>query len=87
MPPVDPFGTILVVCEVVFDRADGHYQFSDVLPGHYEVLIDNDVFCWENPSLQGIGNLRTRRGTTVRADRFLGCFHLLPRHNGRIFGA
>jgi len=21
-----------------------------VLPGHYEVLIDNDVFCWENPS-------------------------------------
>ena len=29
---------------------DGHYQFSDVLPGHYEVLIDNDVFCWENPS-------------------------------------
>ncbi|XP_076247163.1 BOS complex subunit NOMO3 isoform X2 [Calliopsis andreniformis] len=29
---------------------DGQYQFSDVLPGHYEVLIDNDVFCWENPS-------------------------------------
>lgn len=21
-----------------------------MLPGHYEVLIDNDVFCWENPS-------------------------------------
>ncbi|XP_072764167.1 BOS complex subunit NOMO3 isoform X2 [Anoplolepis gracilipes] len=29
---------------------DGQYQFTDVLPGHYEVLIDNDVFCWENPS-------------------------------------
>nr|XP_031847877.1 nodal modulator 3 [Nomia melanderi] len=29
---------------------DGEYRFSDVLPGHYEVLIDNDVFCWENPS-------------------------------------
>ncbi|XP_012218077.1 BOS complex subunit NOMO3 isoform X2 [Linepithema humile] len=29
---------------------DGQYKFTDVLPGHYEVLIDNDVFCWENPS-------------------------------------
>lgn len=29
---------------------DGQYQFTDVLPGHYEILIDNDVFCWENPS-------------------------------------
>ncbi|XP_017891823.1 nodal modulator 3 [Ceratina calcarata] len=29
---------------------DGQYQFTDVLPGHYEVLIDNDVFCWVNPS-------------------------------------
>lgn len=29
---------------------DGQYRFTDVLPGHYEVLIDNDVFCWENPS-------------------------------------
>ncbi|XP_011332456.1 nodal modulator 3 isoform X2 [Ooceraea biroi] len=29
---------------------DGQYQFIDVLPGHYEVLIDNDVFCWESPS-------------------------------------
>lgn len=29
---------------------DGHYQFTDVLPGQYEVLIDNDVFCWQNPS-------------------------------------
>lgn len=29
---------------------DGQYQFTDVLPGHYEMLIDNDVFCWENPS-------------------------------------
>lgn len=38
------------VCEVVFHYADGQYQFTDVLPGHYEVLIDNDVFCWENPS-------------------------------------
>ncbi|KAK9299267.1 hypothetical protein QLX08_007630 [Tetragonisca angustula] len=28
----------------------GQYQFTDVLPGHYEVLIDNDVFCWVNPS-------------------------------------
>lgn len=28
----------------------GQYQFTDVLPGHYEVLIDNDVFCWTNPS-------------------------------------
>ncbi|XP_043257934.1 uncharacterized protein LOC122400490 [Colletes gigas] len=36
--------------KVVFRHADGHYQFTDVLPGHYEVLIDNDVFCWENPS-------------------------------------
>ncbi|KAF7383822.1 hypothetical protein HZH68_014579 [Vespula germanica] len=29
---------------------DGQYQFSNVLPGHYEVLVDNDVFCWKNPS-------------------------------------
>ncbi|KYQ48115.1 Nodal modulator 3 [Trachymyrmex zeteki] len=29
---------------------DGQYQFTDVLPGHYEIFIDNDVFCWENPS-------------------------------------
>ncbi|XP_029039674.2 nodal modulator 3 [Osmia bicornis bicornis] len=29
---------------------DGRYQFTDVLPGHYEVLIDNDIFCWESPS-------------------------------------
>ncbi|KZC07453.1 Nodal modulator 3 [Dufourea novaeangliae] len=29
---------------------DGQYQFTDVLPGHYEVLIDNDVFCWEHSS-------------------------------------
>nr|XP_003706916.1 PREDICTED: nodal modulator 3 isoform X2 [Megachile rotundata] len=29
---------------------DGHYQFTDVLPGHYEILIDNDIFCWANPS-------------------------------------
>ncbi|KAG7199506.1 hypothetical protein KM043_014125 [Ampulex compressa] len=29
---------------------DGQYQFVDVLPGQYEVLIDNDVYCWENPS-------------------------------------
>ncbi|XP_043524022.1 nodal modulator 3 isoform X2 [Frieseomelitta varia] len=28
----------------------GQYQFTDVLPGHYEILIDNDVFCWVNPS-------------------------------------
>ncbi|CAD1476709.1 unnamed protein product [Heterotrigona itama] len=28
----------------------GQYQFTEVLPGHYEVLIDNDVFCWVNPS-------------------------------------
>ncbi|OAD52229.1 Nodal modulator 1 [Eufriesea mexicana] len=28
----------------------GQYQFTDVLPGHYEVLIDNDIFCWANPS-------------------------------------
>ncbi|CAL7942843.1 unnamed protein product [Xylocopa violacea] len=28
----------------------GQYQFTDVLPGHYEVLIDNDIFCWLNPS-------------------------------------
>lgn len=21
-----------------------------MLPGHYEVLIDNDIFCWEDPS-------------------------------------
>lgn len=28
----------------------GKYEFRDVLPGHYEVLIDADVFCWENPS-------------------------------------
>lgn len=42
--------TTASVCEVVFHYADGQYQFTDVLPGHYEVLIDNDVFCWENPS-------------------------------------
>ncbi|KAH0554100.1 nodal modulator 3 [Cotesia glomerata] len=29
---------------------DGRYEFTEVLPGHYEVLIDTDVFCWENPS-------------------------------------
>ncbi|KAL0132278.1 hypothetical protein PUN28_000219 [Cardiocondyla obscurior] len=29
---------------------DGQYQFTDILPGHYEIFIDNDVFCWENPS-------------------------------------
>ncbi|KOC70780.1 Nodal modulator 2 [Habropoda laboriosa] len=29
---------------------DGQYQFTDVLPGQYEVLIDNDIFCWANPS-------------------------------------
>ncbi|XP_012278866.1 nodal modulator 3 isoform X2 [Orussus abietinus] len=28
----------------------GEYQFTEVLPGHYEVLIDTDVFCWEHPS-------------------------------------
>ncbi|XP_012258084.2 nodal modulator 3 [Athalia rosae] len=28
----------------------GIYKFSDVLPGHYEVLIDTDVFCWESSS-------------------------------------
>ncbi|XP_048265268.1 uncharacterized protein LOC100649850 isoform X3 [Bombus terrestris] len=36
--------------KVSFDHAAGQYQFTDVLPGHYEVLIDNDVFCWANPS-------------------------------------
>ncbi|CAK9802616.1 Nodal modulator 3 [Anthophora quadrimaculata] len=36
--------------KVVFHRADGQYQFTDVLPGHYEVLIDNDIFCWANPN-------------------------------------
>lgn len=30
--------------------SDGEYIFSDILPGQYEVLIDTDVFCWENPS-------------------------------------
>lgn len=44
------YDTILLVCKVVFHYADGQYQFTDVLPGHYEILIDNDVFCWENPS-------------------------------------
>ncbi|XP_071858725.1 BOS complex subunit NOMO3 isoform X2 [Bombus fervidus] len=28
----------------------GQYRFTDVLPGHYEVLINNDIFCWANPS-------------------------------------
>ena len=32
--------------------SDGKYQFSDVSPGQYEVLIDTDVFCWENSSHQ-----------------------------------
>ncbi|XP_043284324.1 nodal modulator 3 isoform X2 [Venturia canescens] len=27
---------------------DGRYEFTDVLPGYYEVLIDTDVFCWKN---------------------------------------
>ena len=31
-------------------EADGNYAFDEVLPGHYEVLIDTDLFCWENPS-------------------------------------
>ncbi|XP_011299165.1 nodal modulator 1 [Fopius arisanus] len=31
---------------------NGNYEFSEVLPGHYEVLIDTDVFCWENPIQQ-----------------------------------
>lgn len=38
------------MCKVFFNHAAGQYQFTDVLPGHYEVLIDNDVFCWMNPS-------------------------------------
>ncbi|XP_008559484.1 nodal modulator 3 [Microplitis demolitor] len=29
---------------------NGRYEFTEILPGHYEVLIDTDVFCWENPS-------------------------------------
>ncbi|XP_046603692.1 nodal modulator 2 [Neodiprion virginianus] len=29
---------------------DRKYKFSNILPGQYEVLIDTDVFCWENPS-------------------------------------
>ncbi|XP_015587289.1 nodal modulator 2 isoform X2 [Cephus cinctus] len=29
---------------------DGEYEFSNILPGYYEVLIDTDMFCWENPS-------------------------------------
>lgn len=44
------YDATIPACEVVFRYTDGQYQFSDVLPGHYEVLIDNDVFCWENPS-------------------------------------
>ncbi|XP_033218946.1 nodal modulator 2 isoform X2 [Belonocnema kinseyi] len=28
---------------------EGRYQFTEILPGQYEVLIDTDVFCWENP--------------------------------------
>ncbi|XP_076659789.1 uncharacterized protein LOC143363051 [Halictus rubicundus] len=39
-----------IQAKVVFHLTDGQYRFTDVLPGHYEVLIDNDVFCWENPS-------------------------------------
>ncbi|TGZ54225.1 Nodal modulator 2 [Temnothorax longispinosus] len=44
------YDTTVPVCEVVFHYVDGQYQFTDVLPGHYEIFIDNDVFCWENPS-------------------------------------
>ncbi|KAK0090897.1 hypothetical protein PV325_000063 [Microctonus aethiopoides] len=29
---------------------NGQYEFTEVLPGHYEILIDNDIYCWENPS-------------------------------------
>lgn len=36
--------------KVSFHKADGRYEFTDVLPGHYEVLIDTDVFCWKSPS-------------------------------------
>ncbi|XP_076380819.1 uncharacterized protein LOC117223312 [Megalopta genalis] len=39
-----------IQAKVVFRSTDGQYKFTDVLPGHYELLIDNDVFCWENPS-------------------------------------
>lgn len=29
---------------------NSRYEFTEILPGHYEVLIDTDFFCWENPS-------------------------------------
>ncbi|XP_063993834.1 BOS complex subunit NOMO3 [Diachasmimorpha longicaudata] len=31
---------------------NGNYEFSEILPGHYEVLIDTDIFCWESPIQQ-----------------------------------
>jgi hypothetical protein len=30
----------------------GEYIFEDVLPGQYEVIVDTDIFCWDNPNHQ-----------------------------------
>ncbi|XP_015179273.1 PREDICTED: nodal modulator 1 [Polistes dominula] len=31
-----------------YQTKGGQYKFTDVLPGYYEVLVDNDVFCWKH---------------------------------------
>ncbi|KAF7996738.1 hypothetical protein HCN44_002384 [Aphidius gifuensis] len=29
---------------------NGKYEFTNILPGHYELLIDNDIYCWDKSS-------------------------------------
>lgn len=49
---------------------DGKYEFSDVLPGQYEVFIDTDVFCWENPSHKIMVSTEQAEITTFRQTGF-----------------
>ncbi|XP_034946758.1 nodal modulator 1 [Chelonus insularis] len=32
------------------EASNGYYEFTEILPGNYQVLIDTDVYCWENPT-------------------------------------